>query len=49
VNACPLYTLDGRREALDRQRMSIRGPNGVGAERPRHRRSSAGVVFFAIR
>jgi len=37
VNACPLHTLDGRREALDRQRMSIRGPDGVGAERPRHR------------
>jgi len=33
----PLHTLDGRREAPDSQWMAIRGPDGAGAERLRHR------------
>jgi len=36
VDAGPLHTLDGQREAPDRLRMAIRGPDGAGAERLRH-------------
>ena len=38
---CPLHPLDGRREAPDRKRMTIRSPDGAGAERPRHRRGKS--------
>ena len=33
----PLHPLDGRREAPDRQRVTIRSPDGAALLRPRHR------------
>jgi len=45
VADCPLHTLDGRRVAPDRQWMAIRGTDGTGAERLRHRALQRARLF----